>query len=143
MNKTEVEGEKVVIKSTSFNALIDYDLFTNDNDKCLVAKHFKKDKFRFVLSKLMVRFKNSAIVDFKSFAFLKVPNLFDDKVEIDEIPLSHNGESSNEGIPNLIRLKGTYQKSGEREEFIFSVKKKLLITFKNNLLENINVNKIT
>lgn len=133
VNKTTLVGNSVKIRSTSFFGLLDYDPFENDDDYKLFSDHLlETDSYKFILSKLLVRFANSAISEFESFAFLKVHNLFDDAVDFGEIPLSHMRVDAadtdgiyppggdpyrrNTPIENLIRLKGKYQQTINGQE---------------------------
>lgn len=148
INKTEVTGSTVSIVSTSFFGLIDYDILANLEDKKEVLKHFDNSTWRFILSRLKVRFANSSIVEFLSFSFLQIDKLFDDTVDFDPIRLTHeknpNPTPSDKGIKNLIRLEGSYQrKSDNTSEFRFDATLNGRIKFKeNDILKEINVTEI-
>ena len=148
--------QHIEINSTSFYGIIDYDLLNKNDpshspsdDYKIVSAHFpdKKDDiktYKFILSKLLVRFENAGIKDFKSYAFLQIPDLFDNKVKFGTFPLSHPDMPQGDVKPNLIRLDGQYQKnSAGNDEFNFTVQAKLKIEFEEgNLLENIEVSKL-
>ncbi|OLY91816.1 hypothetical protein BUE76_07825 [Cnuella takakiae] len=154
VNKTGIEDGSVAIRSTSFYGIIDYDLLNKPDgsvseDYKTASKHFEDDRakiktHKFLLTKLLVRFENSEIRNFKSFAFLQVPNLFENDVEFDKIKFEHEIPAS-DVKPNLIRLEGQYQKnSAGNDEFNFSAKQNLVIKFRDgNLLDNITVTKIS
>src|SRR5690606_5123105 len=103
-------------------------------------------KNRFVLTKLLVRFENSSITNFKSFAFWQIPQIFDNDVEFGEFPISHiENENDATRRPNLVRLEGNYQKNSTtgKDEFIFSTQPDLCIEFaENNILKSIAVSKV-
>ncbi|MFL5740151.1 MAG: hypothetical protein ACJ75B_08030, partial [Flavisolibacter sp.] len=153
VNKTGIEDGSVAIRSTSFYGIIDYDLLNKPDgsvseDYKTVSKHFADerkdiDTYKFLLTKLLVRFENSEIRNFKSYAFMQVPNLFENDVEFDKIKLEHDIPAS-DMKPNLIMLDGHYQKnSAGNDEFNFSAKAGLVIKFRDgNLLDNITVSKI-
>lgn len=155
VNKTAIRNDGTIgIDSTSFYGLIDYDLLnkidtSHSDDYKLVSAHFpaKKDDiktYKFVLSKLLVRFENSGIRNFKSFAFLQVPYLFDNKVQFGTFPLSHPGMPDGDIKPNFIRLEGQYQKnSAGKDEFNFAAQSRITITFEEgNLLESLEISKL-
>ncbi len=154
VNKTKIENGSIVIASTSFYGIIDYDLIGKDNnhkegdDYFEVCKHFTYEKAkienRFLLTKLLVRFANSSIVNFKSYAFWQVPQIFDNSVEFGKFPISHKPQNpEGEEKPNLIRLEGNYQKTNGGDEFNFRAQGELNIKFEDkNILDNIKVSKI-
>lgn len=159
LNKTQGDGGLVSIASTCFFGLLDYDPFKDNDDYALFSDHLQKPGAdALILSKLLVRFSNSTIVEFESFAFLKIHRLFDDPVRFDAIPLSHakvdggdtdgiypvNGDLYGRKTPvkNLIRLKGTYQKTeagNEEVQFAARLNGKIVI---NTIINEIDVKKI-
>lgn len=155
VNKTKIADQGTIdIASTSFYGLIDYDLIGKDNghqegdDYFEVCKYFTSEKAkiknRFLLSKLLVRFANSSIANFKSYAFWQVPEIFDNSVNFGEFPISHKPQNpTGEKRPNLIRLEGNYQKTNGGDEFNFRAQGELNIKFEDgNILDNIKVSKI-
>ncbi|SMD08320.1 hypothetical protein [Pedobacter nyackensis] len=152
INKTFISNGTIDIQSTSYYALIDYDLLRirgKDSDYERVSEHFPlaKDQIkncRFLLTKLLVRFENSEIRSFQSFAFIQIPELFDNHITIDSYKLTHPDNANGILTPNLIRLEGSYQKDGSGQgEFSFNVKSNLLIKFDDgNILKSIDVSKI-
>lgn len=142
VNKTFINDQGLIeIKSTSYYGLIDYDIFEPTAkgeipDYTTVHKYFKDgSSWQFVMSKLLIRFENSEIRNFKSYAFVKVPNLFEDKVQFDGIKLTHNDGWEGGDIENLFRLKGNYQKnSAGADEFIFDIEGKVEIKFTENII---------
>lgn len=149
VNKTFINKDGLIdIKSTSFYGLIDYDIVEingEGEDYNAVRSFFDEDKLKFVLSKLLVRFENSEIRNFKSFAFVKTPELFEDNVKFDGIRLT-NGENaendSAERIRQLFRLKGNYQKnSAGNDVFIFDIEGSVEILFNTQILDKIVLTK--
>lgn len=151
INKTRINNGAIDIVSSSFYGLIDYDLFEEQTDKDEVKLFLQPDEWRLILTKLLVRFENSEIVNYLSYAFLKAPkgengeSFFEDKVKINPICLSHLNESNcDEGskLDNLFKLKGYYQKSSNNDdEFIFDIESDIEINFdvSNKFLNKINV----
>jgi hypothetical protein len=154
VNKTGIEDGSVAIRSTSFYGIIDYDLLdkpdgSRSDDYKTVSEHFvdeikETDPYKFLLTKLLVRFENSEIRNFKSFAFLQVPGLFDNEIFFKKIALSHD-DKPGDMKPNFVRLDGSYQKnSAGNDEFNFTAQSNLMIEFLNgNLLKNITVTKLS
>lgn len=144
VNKTEITGSSVSIASTSFYGLIDYNPFEDDDDYKLISKYFDNTNWKFVLSKLKVRFANSKITFFESFAFLQVHNLFEDAVTFKEFELSHGSDGRTDTKPNLIRLKGSYQKnSDDTGQFLFEAELNGQIDFSAGaILKAINVGRV-
>jgi len=142
VNKTFINDQGLIeIKSTSYYGLIDYDIIetnTTGRDYEAVRLFLEEDKLKFVLSKLLVRFENSEIRNFKSFAFIKSPKLFEDNVEFTGIKLSNGEDLQNDTaklLPKLFRLKGNYQKnSAGFDEFIFDIEGKVEIKFTENII---------
>lgn len=151
VNKTFINDSGLIeIKSTSYYGLIDYDIIETNKkgkDYQVVFNFFQKDSWQFVMSKLLVRFENSEIRNFRSLAFVKVPNLFEDKVEFDGIKLTNKDDWGNDSdadnIKNLFRLEGNYQKnSAGADEFIFDIAGEVEIKFiDNTILEKIKLTK--
>ncbi|MFH6994569.1 hypothetical protein [Flavobacterium sp. FlaQc-48] len=157
VNRTKLSGgEHIEISNTSFYGIIDYDIVGGDKpversvDYPAVCSHFtnvKDDlKHKFLLSKLLVRFENSTIVHFKSFAFWQIPNIFENSVtfEIKDFPLSHAASNPvGEKRINLIRLEGNYQETDGGDEFNFNAQGNLKINFgEDNVLKDITIYKI-
>jgi hypothetical protein len=152
VNKTKIENGKIEIKSTSFYGLIDYNPFANANDYSSIKNHFKdgdvfsnNDPYKFVLSKLKVCFANSSIKLFESFAFIQIPNLFDDSIKFDKIDLANAGFPTNpDKKNNLIRLNGSYQKNSTGEgEISFTANSNVVISFDDNIvLKSVEVSKL-
>ncbi|RQO66874.1 hypothetical protein DBR40_21725 [Pedobacter sp. KBW01] len=160
-NRTFIDDGEVNIKSTSFFGLIDYDLLNDKSgaksvDYDEVSKHFpdkKKDivDYSFLLTKLLVRFENSAIHDFKSFAFLQVPKTFDDDITIDPFKLVHPNISIPGAVEkdNFIRLEGSIEANGKGTEDIrFTAQSNLKITFDDgrdhkSIIKSITVTKVS
>lgn len=158
VNKTNIKDDgSIGITSTSFYGLIDYDLLkdrdTNPDYKA-VSNHFPdrppantRDarSYRFLLTKLLVRFDNSNITNFSSFAFLQAPKLFEDVVSIDRSFLTHSKPQGSDTTADrkyeLLRLEGRYQKNSNNEdEFIFNVETKIDVKLPDNdILEKITV----
>lgn len=135
VNKTEINSSGLIdIKSTSYYGLIDYDLLSDVTDKQTVIDFFPENpasqsNYRFLLSKLLVRFENSEIRNFSSFAFLQVPSLFDDDVDFSGTSITHDTTDPHK-VKNLIRLEGSYQKNGaDNDEFNFKAKSEVIFTF--------------
>jgi hypothetical protein len=153
VNRTKIEGGVINIASTSFYGIIDYDLLnkpdkSKSEDYERVTNHFptnKKDikNYKFILSKLLIRFENSQIRNFKSFAFLQLPDLFDNKVEFGTFSLSHPNMDGDLKA-NLIRLEGNYQKNkAGNDEFNFSTQSGLRINFEDdNILKSVTLSKL-
>src|SRR5690606_3926803 len=82
--------------------------------------------------------------NFKSYAFLQIPHLFDNIVEFDSFPLSHPGMPEGRKKPNLIGLDGHYQKNNAgNDEINFTAQANLRIKFQEgNVLESIDVSRI-
>ncbi|HMG67354.1 MAG TPA: hypothetical protein VK588_06695, partial [Chitinophagaceae bacterium] len=147
VNKTKIDGGIVSITSTSFYGMIDYNVLNCADDRNLIINtYFKNTTWQFALTKLKVIFANSSITEFSSFAFLQIPELFSDMVQFDNIRLTHDDNPlpipSDKGIPNLIRLAGSYQKntSTNAGEFRFDAKLNGKINFTdNNILKEIDV----
>lgn len=114
-NVTEIDGKKVSISSTSFYGMIDYNPFEDKNDYLKISNYFDNSNCKFVLSKLKVRFLNSKIDFFEAFSFLQVNELFNDTVKFEPLLLSHGNDGLKDEKPNLIRLKGGYQKNSDDE----------------------------
>nr|WP_233173332.1 hypothetical protein [Flavobacterium sp. ASV13] len=154
VNKTEINTSGLIdIKSTSYYALIDYDLLSDADDKKTVIDFFpenlnSQNNYRFLLSKLLVRFENSEIRNFSSFAFLQVPSLFDDLVEFSGTSITHDNTEPNK-VKNLIRLEGSYQKNGaNKDEFNFNAKSKVIFSFPleddiSKILKDITINSLS
>jgi hypothetical protein len=155
MNKTEVDNGRVAIHSTTYSGQIDYAPFRNRTDYDAIVNYFKNlaiaDECKFMLTKLSVSFENSGIKDFKAYAFLQIPKLFDDQVTIGDIPIEHPGEIPTEPMPgaiekarNLLFLKGTYQKTAKgNEEISLSVDSETKVIFNNNdILKGIDISRI-
>jgi hypothetical protein len=156
VNKTFIKNGKIEIRSTTFFGLIDYDLLYLrglGTDYEAVSRHFPEKSgdvkdYRFVLSKLLVRFENSEIRRFKSYAFLQIPNLFEENISIEKIPLTNddNLRTDDRFKENLIRLDGSYQKleNADQDEFVFSAKSGIEIKFADgNILKSIDVQKVS
>ena len=154
VNKTAIQTDGTLgINSTSFYGVIDYDLLnksdsghTPSDDYKTVSDHFPKaqseiETYKFILSKLLVRFENAGIKNFQSYAFLQIPELFDNNVEFGKLSLSHPGMPQGDEKPNLVRLDGQYQKnSAGNDEFNFAAQADLTIRFEDgNILESIDV----
>lgn len=147
VNKTFVGSTGVQIASTAFFGLIDYDPFKSEKDYARISDHLKKDKtWRFVLSKLRVVFQNSNIAEFESYSFLMIPDLFENRVDFQELELSHPSNRyphNDDVIDNLIRLEGIYQKNEEIEEFAFKAHANVLIGFDgSNILKSITLSQL-
>lgn len=145
VNKTVINKKGLIgIQSTSYFGLIDYDIIgTNGKGKDYgVVKSFfeQEEGYRFALTKLLVRFENSEIRNFKSYAFVKTPELFDDKVDFKGVKLTNAEEpdgDSAEKIKKLFRLKGNYQRTeGSGDEFVFDIEGDIRIEFGGNDLIN-------
>ena len=154
VNKTFIKNGKIEIRSTSFFGLIDYDLLhlgKNDPDYKKVSKHFPENStdvkdYRFVLTKLLVRFENSEIRNFESYAFLQIPNLFEEDISIKKIVLTNDNSQNGDTKANLIRLDGSYQKleKSDQDEFVFCAGSDIKIKFENgNILRSIDVRKVS
>jgi len=155
VNKTFINKGKIEIKSTSIYGLIDYDLLkdTSSNDYIHV-KNYLNDQdnnkaltCKFLMTKLLVKFENSEIRDFKSYVFLQVKSLFDDNISGFRVNLNNKDDNSGDSIDKLIRLKGSYQKNNAGleilEEFTFSAKLGTNISFeKGNILSSIDIDRI-
>jgi hypothetical protein len=135
VNKTEINSSGLIdIKSTSYYGLIDYDLLGNKTDKQTLVDFFpenitRQNNYKFLLSKLLVRFENSEIRNFNSFAFLQVPSLFDDNADFSGTSITHDNTDPHK-VKNLIRLEGNYQKNGaSKDEFNFKAKSEVIFTF--------------
>lgn len=148
VNKTFINDDGLIeIKSTSYFGLIDYDILESNPvgetpDYNTVHQYFKDGaSWQFVMSKLLVRFENSEIRNFNSYAFVKVPKLFEDNVQFDGIELTHKDPWQKGDIDNLFRLKGNYQKnSAGTDEFIFDIEGTVDITFtENTILRQITI----
>ncbi|WP_316753715.1 hypothetical protein [Pedobacter gandavensis] len=156
VNRTAVQNGAIDISNSSYYALIDFDVIDKpggrSDDYHVVSKHFadeidKKIDIQsppFILSKLLVRFESSQIKNFVSYAFLQVPQIFENNITFDDFPLSHTTATGYDSKPNLIRLKGNYQKnSAGDDEFNFEAETKSKITFDDgNILKDIAVSKI-
>lgn len=161
VNRTKIEDGIINIASTSFYGIIDYDILnkpdkSSSDDYPAVSQFFPKNKpekppvedeiktYKFLLTKLLVRFENSQIRNFKSFAFLQLPDLFENKVKFGTFPLSHPDMPIIDSKANLIRLKGNYQKnSAGNDEFNFTAQADLKIEFEDdNILQSVTVSKI-
>jgi len=153
VNKTAISGGAVAISSTSFYGIIDYDILNKPDgspsvDYPTVSGHFPKKKediktYKFILTKLLVRFENTAIRNFQSFAFLQIPDIFDNKVGFGPLSLSHPGKPGDSKL-NLIRLEGQYQRnSAGNDEFLFSAQAGLKIGFDEGVLRDITVSKVS
>lgn len=154
-NQTSVVSGKFDVGKTSFYGAIDYNPFKNKEDYVTIATHLKEgDDFRFVLSKLKINFTNSSIHKFKSSAFLRIPELLNDKIEIDKICIK-NSEDDNkydceedDKGENLIRLDGSLNEiedaNGYKVQTIaFSANSKINITFPENLIiESVTVSRV-
>ena len=157
INKTFINGQgNVDIKSTSFNGLIDYDLVKTNKkgvDYEAVKRFFepinKDDKnkdVKFILSKLLVKFENSEITNFKSFVFIKIPELFDDLIEKFTSKLTNkdlNPEKDDaDEVEHLIRLKGSYLKNRTgNPEFHFEIESDINLQFNNSIIKQIKLTK--
>jgi len=161
VNKTFFNGRTVEIESTSFYGLIDYDILlarnepndleppTVKSDYKTVYHHFKPGEepqdFKFILSKLLVRFENSEIRNFKSYAFAQIPNLFEDTIKIKSIKLSNKvspPQLNNYPIKNLVRLEGNYQKNrAGNDEFNFAFIANITAEFGGAIIKSINLTK--
>lgn len=124
VNKTEIDKKTVSISSTSFYGMIDYNPFNDKNDYLKISNYFDNQSWKFVLSKLKVRFFNSKISFFEAFSFLQVHQLFDDSINFEPLLLSHGEDGLKDEKPNLIRLDGGYQRNGDDDDgrFTFSAK---------------------
>ncbi|MGG7666492.1 hypothetical protein [Dyadobacter sp. BHUBP1] len=144
VNKTKISSSKVSISSTSFYGMIDYNPFEHDADYKKVSKYLDNTAWKFVLSKLKVRFFNSKISFFEAFSFLQVHQLFEDSVKFDPFVLSHGDDGRNDKKPNLIRLEGSYQKNGDNTgQFLFNAELSSSINFgADAILKAITVNRI-
>ncbi len=149
LNKTGVEEGKtsVEIKSTSFYGLIDYNPFAKgkdgDKDYKAISDYFDNSNFKFVLSKLLVRFRNSSISEFKSIAFLQIHSLFDDAVSFDPFKLSNDNDGRTDTKPNLIRLVGSYQENSAGEgEIRFNAELSGVIKCDASILKEIKINRV-
>ena len=144
VNKTLIETNGLIdIKTTTFYGLIDYDnvgVNGSGQDYSVIKEFLDEDKWKFILSKLLVRFENSEIRNFKSYAFVKTPNLFENDVDFDGIRLSNGDDLDHDSpdikpIPKLFRLKGNYQKnSNDADEFIFDIEGTVKIDFIDNII---------
>ncbi|WP_121356814.1 hypothetical protein [Flavisolibacter nicotianae] len=154
VNKTFINKGKIEIQSTSIFGLIDYDLFSGGTESAdyKTSKRYLNDEFgnsrdnltwKFMLTKLLVRFENAEIRNFRSFAFLKIKNLFENPVSNFQTMLS-NGDKAGDMIKNLVRLEGRYQKNlAGQDEFVFSAESKVKIAFdKGNILSSLDIDKI-
>ncbi len=154
VNKTEINNSVIDISSTAFYGLIDYDILNKpdgkpSDDYPVVSKHFPEKKEnvkdqKFVLSKLLVRFENSQIRNFRSYAFWQIPAIFENRVEFGNLSLSHPEMPQGDPKANLVRLEGQYQKnSAGNDEFNFTAAGNLAINFEeDNMLQRINISKI-
>ncbi len=162
INKTKIENGKIEINSTSFFGLIDYNPFTNavnaHEDYKTLSTHLKPKKpensnhhdetedYQFLLSKLFVEFRNSSINHFSAGAFIRIPKLFDDSVQLKAFPITNKDESyppyqvSGE---NLIRLDGSYYKNSSGEgEISFSGAMNGHIGFDKAIIESLELRKL-
>ena len=154
LNKTQIADGAIEIGATSFNGIIDYDLLNKPNgdiseDYAAVSRHFPKDdddveEHRFLLTKLLVRFENSTIKNFKSFAFLQLPKIFENTVKFGSLPLAHPGMQGPDTKAKLVRLEGQYQKnSAGNDEFNFFAQAKISIDFEEgSILKQISVSRL-
>jgi hypothetical protein len=152
LNKTQITNGAIAAASTSFYGIIDYDLLKKPDgspspDYPRVSKYFPEKKedirtHRFLLTKLLVLFENSSIKNFKSFAFLQVPDIFETKVEFGNFPLTHDS-GSGDLKANFIRLDGHYQKnSANNDEFNFSAQSSIRINFEKSVLKALTVSRL-
>ncbi|WP_042153426.1 MULTISPECIES: hypothetical protein [unclassified Pseudoalteromonas] len=150
VNKTKITDLTLEIDSTAFFGLIDYDPFTDEQDYEEIHAHLDElgtqNSWRFVLSKLRVVFRNSNIVEFDSYAFLRVGSLFESTVSFGQIALTHPKENypgiEVEQLDRMIMLKGSYQKNEGKEEFAFDAHLDGSIHINNSILKAINVSQI-
>lgn len=162
LNKTGIStrASGVTIKTTLYYGLIDYAPFLNEQggfaDYKLVAKHFddaitNHNDYKFIFSKLFVRFRASSIILFDSYAFVQIPKIFDDNVVFErDMELSNPSESGAPSHPvyiskpNLLRLNGKYQKTVDGvDQISFIIETDLKVSFPyNKIIEWIKIRKI-
>lgn len=154
LNKTQIKGGAIEIGATSFYGIMDYDLLNKpdgspSDDYPMVSQHFPKKKddvkdYKFLLTKLLVRFENSAIKNFLSFVFLQLPDIFENRVEFGSLQLSHPYMQGADEKNNLLRLEGQYQKnSAGNDEFNFFAQSRVNINFEeSSILKQISVSRL-
>ncbi len=153
VNKTAIQDNEIKIRSTTFYGLIDYDLFEKDadgkSDQEVVRKYMSDETspdlyWKFAITKLLIRFENSEVRNFRSYLFLKIKGLFDTDIKGFQAKLANDGPDGTV-INNLIRMEGSYQKnSNEKDEYNFSIKNKLHIDFEDgNILKSLEIDNIT
>lgn len=151
INTGRTDRGQISIESTSFFGLIDYEPLADkkpgETDLDKIKNFFlvsDNKKFKFALTKLKVVFKNSNISEFDSFAFLKLNELFDTKIEGFKQKLSHSDDGDGDEIENLIRIQGVYQKNQEVEEISFQLATEYIVNFsKGNILKSITLKRIS
>lgn len=151
VNKTTINttDKEIGIKSSSFYGVIDYDVLKNAKDAKKVREYFDKPQgYKFLLTKLFVRFSNSEVEvgSFQSYAFIQVPTLFEDDITFKETCITHSDKDDckkEDKVPQLLRLQGAYQEdSSGRQVFSFAVKGKVELKIEKQLLRSITVKRL-
>jgi hypothetical protein len=157
LKKTELKEDKgtVTAHSSSFFGLIDYAPFTFKKaqdfpDYKKIDEYFNdvitpQSMHKFVLSKLFIEFVNSSISKFHSYAFLQVPNLFNELIELSTSSVLSNPEENGPVFvtkPNLIRLH-IMETLPDMKEIFFSSSMNMPGNFpSSNLIKYIDINRV-